>query len=413
MTTFPAAGYPSNAARTQGEMKTYFEDTLAATKQMPGPAGPIVYTIASGVVTPAVSFVVLDTEGAAATDDLTNIAQTNMPDGSMLVLMLVTSARTVRLMHAAGGVGQLALNDVANYTLRDTSQRVTFLRSGTQWLEVSRTGDTRVPNPGRLDYNSATTIILRGSYLPIWFNNSWVVRQVPDAGITLSNEKLSASTVYYVYATNSGSSVALVTSTTAPAFIDGVMCMTGDITRTLVGAVRTNASSQFPGAALDDQGVLSYFGRKKRVAQRVTSSTVITSTTYTGLSGVTILCWAEDSPSAMLSAAASVTSGGPQAYLGLHLDSTLTREQVFTMSVNGSVSYGLPMGIAASGAAGLARFLWVQARMKVAASTSAGFFYVEESVQFTGLGGAAWRRGGVRGPGRGTVRRGALQRYRT
>ena len=84
MANFPAAGYPSNAGRTEGEMKTFLEDFLATTKQLAGGGAEPVVSIVSGVVTPTTGLLQIDTEGAAASDSLTNIAQTNLPDGSLI-----------------------------------------------------------------------------------------------------------------------------------------------------------------------------------------------------------------------------------------------------------------------------------------------------------------------------------------
>ena len=141
MSSFPAANYLSNAGRTEGEMKQAFEDWLATDKQIPGAAVAFsTLTIASGSITPTAGQgqYSVDTEGAASTDDLANIVQTNLPDGSALLLKSVASARTVVLKHAAGGAGQLSLGDAADLSLIDPTMWVLFRRNGTQWDEVWR-----------------------------------------------------------------------------------------------------------------------------------------------------------------------------------------------------------------------------------------------------------------------------------
>lgn len=141
--TFPATGYPSNAARTEGEMKTFCEDLLRTCKQIPGAGlAEQALTIATGVITPAASGasnLIVDTEGAAATDDLTNITQTNTDDGQCVMLRCASSARVVVIKHAAGGTGQITLKTSGDFTLADTARHWLLLkRVGTVWLEVAR-----------------------------------------------------------------------------------------------------------------------------------------------------------------------------------------------------------------------------------------------------------------------------------
>lgn len=141
--TFPASGYPSNAARTEGEQKTFMEDLLRTAKQIPFAGWPEqALTIATGVVTPAASGagnLILDTEGAAATDDLTNISLTNMDDGQCLLLRCASSARVIVIKNAAGGSGQITLKTAGDFTLGDTARHWLFVkRVGTVLLEVAR-----------------------------------------------------------------------------------------------------------------------------------------------------------------------------------------------------------------------------------------------------------------------------------
>lgn len=141
--SFPAASYLSNAGRTEGEMKTAYEDWLKMTKQVPG-AGQVeqALTIATGNITPASGLggtLIVDTEAAAATDDLTNIVLTNYDDGSMLLLRSASSARVVVIKNAAGGSGQISLVTGGDFTLGDTTRHWLLLkRVGTIWQEVGR-----------------------------------------------------------------------------------------------------------------------------------------------------------------------------------------------------------------------------------------------------------------------------------
>lgn len=141
--SFPAASYISNAARTEGENKTAFEDQLKATKQIPG-AGEAeqALTIATGTITPASGasgIIAVDTEGAAATDDLANIAVTNVDDNSLVILRNANASRVVVVKNNAGGSGQISLKSAGDFVLADPDRHWLLLkRSGTTLKEVAR-----------------------------------------------------------------------------------------------------------------------------------------------------------------------------------------------------------------------------------------------------------------------------------
>ncbi|MGY2185509.1 hypothetical protein [Pseudomonas sp. SDO5591_S426] len=94
-----------------------------------------------------------------------------------------------------------------------------------------------------------------------------VPRQIPTAGITLSNSGLSANTNYFVYAYWTGSAIALEASTTGHSqdATTGIEIKTGDATRTFVGLLYANAVSQFADSPLT-RHVASYFNRRSVVA---------------------------------------------------------------------------------------------------------------------------------------------------
>lgn len=140
--SFPASGYLSNAARTEGEMKTALEDQLKGIKQVPG-AGVTqqALTISGGSITPASGasgIIAVDTEAAAATDDLTNIVQTNIDDNSLLVIRNANAARSVVVKHNTGGAGQISLAYGGNVTLSTTLQFLLLKREDTTWIELDR-----------------------------------------------------------------------------------------------------------------------------------------------------------------------------------------------------------------------------------------------------------------------------------
>lgn len=138
MATLPAASYMSNSSRTQGEMKTALEDFLAGVKQMLGGSIVSTLTIASDAITPTGGIHQVDTEGSASTDDLKNAAVSNIPDGRLLILSSVSSTRTIRVWHSAGGSGQFLLNSGNHFQLGDPSHYIIFQRRNTAWQEIAR-----------------------------------------------------------------------------------------------------------------------------------------------------------------------------------------------------------------------------------------------------------------------------------
>ena len=121
-----------------GEQQQNFLDFLSATYQLPGAQAAGTATIASGSITPTRAVTVVDTEGAAASDDLANAAVSSMEIGRWLVLRAANTARTVVVKHAAGGSGQFLLKSLADFSLDDTEKMIGFYRSGTDWVEMFR-----------------------------------------------------------------------------------------------------------------------------------------------------------------------------------------------------------------------------------------------------------------------------------
>lgn len=147
MATFPAVNHATDSLRTIGEFQADFEAMLAATKQIPGAAvAELAITISGGSITPAGGggVLVVDTESAAATDDLTNILTTNYPDGACVLLRNANAARSVVMKHAATGAGQLFLSRNADYVMDDTKKFILVQLRVTDWYEIYR-------SPARLE----------------------------------------------------------------------------------------------------------------------------------------------------------------------------------------------------------------------------------------------------------------------
>lgn len=147
----------------------------------------------------------------------------------------------------------------------------------------------------RLGYVSTTSIKLNefdGANLLI----AGVQQQIPTGGISISNSGLAANTLYYVYASMSGSSMILSLSTTGhtpdtTATNLGVEIKSGDNTFTLVGMAWANGSSQF--SALN---VASWFNRHNISWGSATFTPSSTAGSLTQLTGTVVdfVTWTDE-----------------------------------------------------------------------------------------------------------------------
>lgn len=189
----------------------------------------------------------------------------------------------------------------------------------------------------RLSVTNTTTLTLapyNGNNLII----NGVPRQIPSAGVTLSNGGLSASTLYYIYASWTGSAIQLNASATGHSTAtNGIETKTGDTTQTLVGMIYTNASTQFVDSAAS-RTCLNWFNRRKLIGSVNTSGPFsFTSTSVAELTSTVraqFLMWADDTPLAHWSSYGSQTSGTPSA-------TTLS----FQLYMDGTTQYGPALGI--------------------------------------------------------------------
>lgn len=152
MTAITAANAFRNAAN-QGVGKQAFEDLRDFVAQMMGGAAESTLTIAAGVVTPTSGLHSIDTEAAAATDDLDTLAQTNLQDGQFVTISLANAARLVRVRHNIGGAGKVLLKGGSHFTLANTDSFLMLKRAGTTWIEIARfTGPLRERLMANRDY---------------------------------------------------------------------------------------------------------------------------------------------------------------------------------------------------------------------------------------------------------------------
>jgi microcystin-dependent protein len=138
MTTLPAITY-LDSARNQGEMKnSFFGPIIDVVEELLGGSAESELTISSGSITPTAAAHSVDTEGDAASDNLTAIDTTNHPEGRLLLIRAENGSRTVVVKHQSGGAGQITTFDGNDFDLDTTKKFLLLMRDGTDWIEVFR-----------------------------------------------------------------------------------------------------------------------------------------------------------------------------------------------------------------------------------------------------------------------------------
>lgn len=90
------------------------------------------FTIASGAITPIGSYISIDTEASAASDDLDTITATNYRHGDLLVIEAANSARTVVVKDSTGNI-----NAPADISLDHAQDKVLMIWDGSNWQVIS------------------------------------------------------------------------------------------------------------------------------------------------------------------------------------------------------------------------------------------------------------------------------------
>jgi hypothetical protein len=135
------------------------------------PAAATTLTLASDACTPTQNDHAVDTEGAAATDNLSTLTIAgNIRAGHLLILTAANSARVVTVKN---GVGNITLCG-GDYVLDGTKNAVLFLQLiGTTWFEVSRAlnngPSTTVATPGNI---TALTLPYGSGPLTVYMSNA-------------------------------------------------------------------------------------------------------------------------------------------------------------------------------------------------------------------------------------------------
>jgi hypothetical protein len=194
------------------------------------------------------------------------------------------------------------------------------------------TGVTVAPAHGHCQLTLAAGSLKLSPYNGQLLKVNGALCTIPSAGVTLAATGLTASTFYYIYATASAGAVnALVASTTthatsATAGNIGTEIMSGDDTKSLVGAVYVVSGPAFADSATQ-RYVISWFNRRRKSlagffnANHTTTSVTPTYVEVGSEIRVNWINWA-DEPVALSWTGGGWNSGAFLTFTSLAVDST-------------------------------------------------------------------------------------------
>lgn len=175
-------------------------------------------TIATGAVAVTDQVMIIDTEGAAASDDLTTLS--DMANGQIVILRIANSARNVVVKH---NTGNILLANETDCTLDNTNDTlVAYYDSAlTKAIEISRNVSGQSVSPKykagpHCVYASAATVTLKSGYSIIDSTGATYLTFTADQTISLASAGAAnaldtgseaSNTWYYVYAISDGVNV--------------------------------------------------------------------------------------------------------------------------------------------------------------------------------------------------------------
>jgi hypothetical protein len=204
---------------------------------------------------------------------------------------------------------------VGDYTLGQLSH----VLGTTSASVVARAAANNTPRHGRLERTSSSVLTFapfNGNQIKI----NGVSYQIPNAGVTLAFGALSTTTLYYIYAYISGSTLTLEASTTTHATSttsgnEGVEIKSGDDTRTLVGLSYTIAST------FVDFTTLSWFNKRQKTASLSLGNLSTASATFVALGSLqSAVNWANDIVDIQI--AAQISTTGTNGAIEIGIDGT-------------------------------------------------------------------------------------------
>lgn len=284
---------------------------------------------------------------------INTIDQTHINDGGLL-LLVGTDSQVTTIANAAGGTGQVKTFNSAKYTFSSSRDYLLLQRVGTTFVEVARSGAASSSQtfegrfatyPGSLpvmgmpvnaDSGSVGFVALapcRGNVITLYNGSAWVAYKIPDAGVTLH---CGSTGMYDVFVYDNGGTLTLeqviwtndVTRAAELAVQDGVYVKTSDSSRRYIGSYKSISNIVKDEEAT--RHIWSYYNRVDRWANKFMSGAGYAYSTATlrqvNNSNVNqfevVIGVAEDITKITYEAMAQLTSGGPQAQVGIGIDST-------------------------------------------------------------------------------------------
>lgn len=157
MANLPTRTHLTSTLSTVAEFSTALGAVYDFVAQLVVGAVPEAKTIASGVITPTTTSIVVDTEGALATDDLTNILATNT-GAKTIFLRIASSARAVTIKHNQTGSGKILLANGVDLVLDSSSYLIalSYDVASTTWTEQWKNFGVHTPTASAKAFSVAS-----------------------------------------------------------------------------------------------------------------------------------------------------------------------------------------------------------------------------------------------------------------
>ena len=268
---------------------------------------------------------------------------------------------------------------------------------------VTETGAASVPHEGRLTYVS-TTALLFAPYAGNKIKVDGTIHTIPTAGIAgtantsvfvngTGSSNLAADTTYWVYAFDNSGTItadfrtASTHATSSTSGNEGVEIRTSDDTRTLIGIIRTNSSSQFVDSAAQ-RFVRTWFNRQRLTLHGAATGIITTtSAAYVEMGSgkrVEWVCWGGDAVDISYTTVATADVVGSIASINIGLNAiAASASEMLTQPTGSTYRNAVHSRYTGSGAEG---YNW--AAPIGALSIGAGTAYFGET--FAGGGPALW-----------------------
>lgn len=254
----------------------------------------------------------------------------------------------------------------------DTSANQLKIRdqADSTWMSIAAVDETNkqiVMQHGgcRFQFASATSVALK-PYNGNGIKINGVYYSIPVAGVVAANtstfvsgvssSNLATSTAYLVYLFNNGGTPALdfwplsgghVTDTSAGNVGVEVRSNSGspDSTRTLVGAVLTNASGQFQDSS-SVQGVASWFNRRRRSVQTASFTSSTSNSGFTTLANSTVTAFAWSDAPEIDGSIVGTIGGSTNAEIAIALGINGAAQAIWEVdcTIVGVTIYGMALG---------------------------------------------------------------------